>query len=287
MAEDQDQLIYCEDCCMWGEFEKTGLDCTFEEASREDFVFVCQKCTQLKELEALLAASDGEKDWVSVRAGRKSAGSAKEVLGDSVKLTNSFSGLPVEEVDVEKEEPNSDICSGLWEGEKVRGRALLIGDSIIRYSDREFCKKDKSKRVRVCLPGAQIEDISARVNQIVGDEEVVAVQVGTNNLCKDSQFLLRSKFKELISKLKSTRSRGVICGILPRFDRKVSLGKIADLNKWLQNECSLGGFKFVDTWAKFHNRRDLFSRDGLHLTGIGANELGRLVARAVDSELSN
>ena len=87
----------------------------------------------------------------------------------------------------------------------------------------------KSKRVRVCLPGAQIEDISARVNQIVGNEEVVTVQVGTNNLCKDSQFLLRSKFKELISKLKSTRSRGVICGILPRFDRKVSLGKIVDL----------------------------------------------------------
>ena len=88
-------------------------------------------------------------------------------------------------------------------GDKVKGKALLIGDSIVRYSDREFCKEAKGKRVRVCLPGALIEDISARVNQNVGNEDI-AVQVGTNILRSDSQDLLRSKFKELISKLRSS-----------------------------------------------------------------------------------
>ena len=164
---------------------------------------------------------------------------------------------------------------------------MLVGDSTTRYVDREFCRRDKRNRVRVCLPGARIEDVSGRVNKIVGDEEVVAVQVGTNNICRDNQGLMRSKFKELICKLKSTRTKGVVCGILPRFDGKVSWGKILSFNKWLRNECSLEGFLFVDSWATFQNRRDLFSKDGLHLSGIGANELGRLIARAVDSQLSN
>ena len=114
------------------------------------------------------------------------------------------------------------------------------------------------------------------------------MQVGTkNNLSRDSQELLRSKIKELICKVKSTRTKGVICGILPRFDRKVSWGKILSFNKWLEVECAVEGLVFVDTWATFVNRRDLFSKDGLHLSGVGANELGRLVARAVDSQLSN
>ena len=61
------------------------------------------------------------------------------------------------------------------------------------------------------------------------------------------------------------------------------------VNKWLKNECSLEaeGIYFVDSWAGFVNRRELFAKDGLHLSGLGANELGRLVARAVDSQMSN
>ena len=113
------------------------------------------------------------------------------------------------------------------------------------------------------------------------------MQVGTNNLSRDNQILLRSKYKELICRLKSTRTKGVVCGILPRFDGKVSWGKILGFNKWLKNECALEGFLFVDTWAGFVNRRDLFAKDGLHLSSIGANELGRLVSRAADSQVSN
>ena len=78
-----------------------------------------------------------------------------------------------------------------------------------------------------------------------------------------------------------------MCGILPRFDRKVSWDKILGFNKWLKNECALEGVHFVDSWAGFVNRRELFAKDGLHLSGLGANELGRLVARAVDSQMSN
>ncbi|KAJ8027909.1 hypothetical protein HOLleu_29999 [Holothuria leucospilota] len=273
MAEDQ--LICCDDCGMWAEFVNLGLNCTFEEASRDTFVFVCQKCNRLKDLEGLLAAADSSNGWVSVQKGRKPV----EIVDwcPAVETSNSFSGLSMEdivqEVVEESKERDFGISGGLWEGEKAKGKVLFLGDSITRYTDREFCKRDRRNRVRICLPGARIEDISARVGKIVGDEEVVAVQVGTSNLSRDNQISLRSKYKELICRLKSTRSKGVVCGILPRFDRKVSWGKILGFNKWLKNECALEGFLFVDTWAGFVNRRDLFAKDGLHLSSIGANEL--------------
>ena len=297
MAEDkaevkaEDQLICCEECGMWAEFLNSGIKgVTFDEASKETFVFICQKCNKIKELEGLLAASANSNDWITVRSrgGKNSTGSVGK---PSIEVSNSFVGLPVSEAIEEPEREirgtESGISEGLWEGEKAKGKVLFVGDSITRYTDREFCKGDKRNRVRVCLPGARIEDVSARVNSVVGDEEVVAVQVGTNNLSRDSQVLLRSKFKELLCKLKSTRTKGVICGILPRFDRKGYWGKIQSLNKWLRNECTLGGHLFVDTWATFVNRGDLFCKDGLHLSGAGANELGRMVRRAVDSQLSN
>ncbi|KAJ8017488.1 hypothetical protein HOLleu_45068 [Holothuria leucospilota] len=243
---------------MWAEFVNLGLNCTFED-------FVCQKCNCLKELEGLLAAADSSNGGFQYRK-------VEDI---------------VQEVVEESKEGVVGISGGLWEGEKAKGKVLFVGDSITRYTDREFCKRDRRNRVRICLPGARIEDISARVSKIVGDEEVVAVQVGTNNLSRDNQISLRSKYKELICRLKSTRTKGVVCSILSRLDRKVSWGKILGFNKWLKNECALEGFLFVDTWAGFVNRRDLFAKDGLHLSGIGANELGRLVSRAVDSQVSN
>lgn len=55
--------------------------------------------------------------------------------------------------------PESEIVrDGLWSHETRKGRMWLVGDSIVRYVDGEFCKKDKRKRVRSsgCLPGARI-----------------------------------------------------------------------------------------------------------------------------------
>ena len=71
MAEDkaEDQLIYCEDCGMWAEFQNSGIKgVTFDEASKETFVFICQKCNKIKELEGLLAASANSNEWITVRS---------------------------------------------------------------------------------------------------------------------------------------------------------------------------------------------------------------------------
>ena len=64
----------------------------------------------------------------------------------------------------------------------VRKRArVFVGDSIVRKTDRVLNKGDD---VVVCLPGARIEAITERVENIVGSGKggSVLVHVGTNNV---------------------------------------------------------------------------------------------------------
>ena len=103
----------------------------------------------------------------------------------------------------------------LWGRAKSSGKVLLVGDSIVRYVDREFCKGNKNKRTRICLSGAHIENVSRRVNSMIEDEEVVVVAVGTNNMGSgESSELIRAKYRELLMRLKSTRAKVVCCGVL-------------------------------------------------------------------------
>ena len=174
---------------------------------------------------------------------------------------------------------------GLWEGEKVKGKCLLVGDSLVRHADRGFGCGYKQKRMCVCLPGARVEDISQMVNRVVGDEEVVVVQIGTNNLRRDCQSVLRSRFRELICRLKSTRAKIAICGILPRFDGRVAGSTIRGHNRWLELECEGEGVQFVDL-SSFWGKRDLYKNDGLHLHKEGPTVLGRLISSGVKGFLN-
>ena len=66
------------------------------------------------------------------------------------------------------------------EGARKRAR-VFVGDSIVRKTDRVLNKGDD---VVVCLPGAKIEAITERVENIVGSGKAgsVLVHVGTNNV---------------------------------------------------------------------------------------------------------
>ncbi|PIK40491.1 hypothetical protein BSL78_22652 [Apostichopus japonicus] len=302
-----DRLVCCDACNMWIEFEISGLECDFKSASSEAIVFVCDKCVKLKELEELLKSCSCV--WTEVGNSRAvSSAVAERDCCEVVPTCNGFDVLPVEELrDVDdgnevSQEGNSEwlvvdevrgdcdvigdgsvvVNSGKWGQEKSKGRMVLCGDSLVRYVDREFCRADKAKRVRVCLPGAKIQDVSNRVNKIVSDEEVVVVQVGTNNVQKESQNIIQSRYHELMCRLASTRAKVVICSLLPRFDNKVLSEKIVTLNGLLYSLCADFGFTFVDMWSSFQGRRDLFARDGLHLANTGASLFGRMVNYSVE-----
>ena len=292
-GKQMEEWVGCSHCGMWVDFKSSGIvDRDFEGAGKQDYDYVCNKCNRLLELEARLEVCQCA--WTAVKGDSKSS-KGPSVLVTEVVTENSFSVLPVEVLETEDKGREvtgpkkgegvgcTDSTSGnLWDKEKTKGKCMLLGDSIVRYVDREFSRVDKAKRTRVCLPGARVEDVSDRVSRLVGDEEIVVVEIGTNNLRRDSQDMLRSRFKELMCRLKSTRSKVAFCGILPRFDGRVAGRKIASLNRWMEIECRDEGFYYVDV-SCFWERRDLFARDGLHLNGVGASMLGKLVNSCVES----
>ena len=71
-------------------------------------------------------------------------------------------------------------------GEKVREETCVIGDSIVRLVDDVVCRKGPPKCVRICLPGAGIQDVRNRVASMVGPGKggTVLVHVGTNDVDK-------------------------------------------------------------------------------------------------------
>ena len=105
--------------------------------------------------------------------------------------------------------------------EGVRKRArVFVGDSIVRNPDRVLNKRDD---VVVCLPGAKIEVITERVENIVGVGKggSVLVHVGTNNIEREGTTAKVRKYRNLVRTLKQTRVEQVtLSGILPVIGRR-------------------------------------------------------------------
>ena len=99
--------------------------------------------------------------------------------------------------------------------EGVRKRArVFCGDSIVRKTERVLNKGDN---VVVCLPGAKIEAITERVENIVGSVKggSVLAHVGTNNVEREGTTAIVRKYRQLVRTLKQTRVEQVIlAGIL-------------------------------------------------------------------------
>ena len=105
------------------------------------------------------------------------------------------------------------------EGLRKRAR-VVVGDSIVRKTDIVLNKGDD---VVVCLPGAKIEVITERVENIVGSCKggSVLVHVGTTNVEREGTIAIVRKYRNLVRTLKQTRFEQVILsGILPVIGRR-------------------------------------------------------------------
>ena len=95
-----------------------------------------------------------------------------------------------------------------------------MGDSIVRKTDS---LPNKGDDVVVCLPGAKIEAITERVENIVGSGKggSVLVHVGTNNVEREGTTAIVRKYRNLVRTLKQMRVEQVIVsGILPVIGRR-------------------------------------------------------------------
>ena len=161
--------------------------------------------------------------------------------------------------------------------ERVRKRArVFVGDSIVTNTDRVL---NKGEDVVVCLPGAKIEAITERVENIVGLGKggSVLVHVGTNNVEREGTTAIVRKYRNLVRTLKQTRVEQVILsGILPVIGRRGHRyrncrGKA--INMLVEKLCREEEVGFVDLWGSFVGRADMYMKDGLHLSGKGQQYL--------------
>ena len=97
----------------------------------------------------------------------------------------------------------------------LRTERVFMGDSILRKMDRTL---SKGEDVVVCLPGARIEHVTERVENVLGHGQggSILVHVGTNNADRDGTTKIVQRYRELVETLKKTRVEQIILsGILP------------------------------------------------------------------------
>ena len=96
-----------------------------------------------------------------------------------------------------------------------RNSAIYVGDSIVRKTDSRL---NKGEDVVVCLPGARIEHVTARVEKIMGRGKggTILVHIGTNNADKEGTTAIVDKYSKLLKKTKEARvGQIILSGILP------------------------------------------------------------------------
>ena len=161
---------------------------------------------------------------------------------------------------------------------------------LVRKTDRVLNKGDD---VVVCLPGAKIEAITERVENIVGSGKggSVLVHVGKNNVEREGTTAIVRKYRNLVRTLKQTRVEQVILsGILPVIGRRGHRNRkcrgmaINTIVEKLYREEEVG---FVDLWGSFVGRADMYMKDGLHLSGKGAAVFADGLTASVDSGMGS
>ena len=127
----------------------------------------------------------------------------------------------------------------------------------------------------VCLPGAKIEAITERVENIVGSGKggSVLVHVGTNNVEREGTTAIVRKYRNLVRTLKQTRIEQVILsGILPVIGRRGHICRNCHeiaINMLVEKLCREEEVYFMDLRGSFVGRADMYMKDGLRLSGKG------------------
>ena len=172
------------------------------------------------------------------------------------------------------------------EEEEVR----LVGDSIINGQLHEFCARAPKSRKRFCIPGGGLDDVDAALEQVANlapPNTTYVVHIGTNDVVRTRSEELMEKYKKLIKKFKEKSSNVIMSGILPRWvENQRFLNDATMTNRRLATLCREENVDFVDTWDSFYYDRSLYKNDGLHLNGVGAARLGRLLSDAVEKRRS-
>ena len=169
-----------------------------------------------------------------------------------------------------------------------RNSRIYVGDSIVRKTDTRLSKEED---VVVCLPGARIEHVTERVEEIMGRGKggTILVHIGTNNADKEGTTAIVDKYRKLLKKTKEPRVEQIILsGILPVFGNRLDgyrNSKRMAINGMVKRLCKEEDVGYVDLWDSFVGKEEMYVRDGLHLSGKGAAVFAEGLSGAVASGL--
>ena len=170
-----------------------------------------------------------------------------------------------------------------------RNSRIYVEDSIVRKTASRLSKGD----IVVCLPGARIEHVTERVEQIMGRGKCnggsVLVHVGTNNADKEGTTSIVEKYRNLLKKTKQARVIQIILsGMLPVFGNRIRgcrNSKRMAVNGMVKRLCKEDEVGYVDLWDSFVGKEDMYVRYSLHLSGKGAAVFAEGLSGAVASGL--
>ena len=169
-----------------------------------------------------------------------------------------------------------------------RNSKIYVGDSIVRKTDTRL---SKGEDVVVCLPGARIEHVTERVEEIMGrgNGGSILVHIGTNNADKEGTTAILDKYRNLLKKTKQARiGQIILSGMLPVSGNRIQgyrNSKRMAVNGMVKRLCKEEEVGYVDLWDSFVGKEEIYVRDGLHLSGKGATVFAEGLSGAVASGL--
>ncbi|XP_065418071.1 uncharacterized protein LOC135974370 [Chrysemys picta bellii] len=170
-----------------------------------------------------------------------------------------------------------------------RRQVYVIGDSLLRRLDRPVTRADPENRRVCCLPGAKIRDVDLRLKRILkgaGKNPLIILHVGTNDTARFSLERIKGDYARLGKTLKEIEAQIIFSGILPvPREGQQRADRIVRINSWLREWCYKEGFGMYGHWEAFGDRQ-LFSRDGLHLSREGNRLLGGRLAHLIKRALN-
>ena len=129
--------------------------------------------------------------------------------------------------------------------------------SIINLSLEDLSYDNKGEDVVVCLPGARIEHVTERVEQIMGrgNGGTILVHVGANNADKEGTTAIVEKYRNLLKMTKQARvGQIILSGILPVFGNRIKgyrHSKRMTVNAMVERLCKEEEVGYVDLWDSF------------------------------------
>lgn len=168
----------------------------------------------------------------------------------------------------------------------MRNRFTLVSDSICKY-----VKKTRETFVQA-EPGTTISGLYWKIKMHtikVTHFEMVLLHVGTNDLEKETSSII-SDYKNLIRAVRRNNSTCliVVSAVLPRPKDSESMdSKRTSVNASLRMLCREMDCQFIRTWRPFVDpstkqvKRELYARDGLHLSAAGTDTLARFLDGSV------